>query len=107
MRAGFPADRGEAQTAVRAGSGAGWFEGRIELDRIGRGRRGQAIVARRVFDACNDALLRSRCGNVGEAMATMRTGGARRCLLGLVRTGLRHRDGQSVLVAVEAATAIK
>src|ERR1700750_3295389 len=107
MRAGFTADCGEAQTAIRAGSGAGWFEGRVEFDSVGRRRRGQTIVACRVFDACDDALLRSHYGSVSEAMATMRTGGTGRCLPDFVRVGLRHREGHRVLVAVEAATAMK
>ena len=98
--------RGETQLAIRAESSAGWFEGRIEIDGVGRRGRCNAIKSRNVVDA-HDVELRGYGRDVGETVTTMSSGRARGDLACLTRAGLRDRDRHRGLVSIEAATAME
>src|SRR4029079_17145812 len=92
--------------AFTARSGAGWFEGRIQVGSIRRGCRGQAIKTRHVLDVRDD-VLRGCGGDMGEAMATMCRAGAGSCLVGAIVAALCDRDRWRSLVAIEATAGME
>src|SRR5262245_28812070 len=92
---------GEVQSAVAAGSGAGWLEGRSEVGRLEQGRGGEAVGARDIFNR-HRAVLQDNGRGMDEAMTAMRRRRSARRLCRDIAARLRDRNSERTLVAVDA-----
>ena len=89
-----------AQSAVRAGSGAGWFEGRSEIGRVGDEARGQPVEAGHIFNS-DRRRRRGHDDDMRHAMVAVRNMGIARRLSGIA-VGCGDRHGQRSVVDVQA-----